>query len=80
LKVVFVGFDAGFEVGDFLFEVPLLIDMALLPNSDGTDQGSGNSSECDGVDVGFHCKGCSDGTRGPQSFEGWGFLDLRFGE
>ena len=80
LEVVFMGFDAGFKMGNLFFEVSLLLDMALLSNSDGTDQGSGNPLKCDGIDISFHGEGCGDRTRGPQSFEGWGLLDLWLGE
>jgi hypothetical protein len=38
--------------------------MALLPNSDGTDQRGGNSPECDCIDVSIHGKCCGDRVRG----------------
>jgi hypothetical protein len=37
LEVVLVGLNAGFKLGDLLLEISLLLDMVLLPNSDGTD-------------------------------------------
>jgi hypothetical protein len=73
LEVVLVGLNTGFKLGDLLFEISLLLNMVLLSNSDGTDQGGSNPSECDYINVSFHGKGCSNGVGGTQSFERWGF-------
>jgi hypothetical protein len=80
LEVVFVGFNVGFKVGNLLFEVPLLLNMALLPNSDGTDQRCSDASECNGINVSFYGKGCGNGAGGSQMFDRWSFLDSRLGE
>jgi hypothetical protein len=75
-----MGFDVGFKMGDFFFEVPLLLNMALFPNSDDTDQRGGNPSESDYINVSFHGEGYGDGLRGSKAFNGWGFLYLWFRE
>jgi hypothetical protein len=80
LEVFFIGLDTGLKAGNFFFKVSLLIDMALLPNSDSTDQRGGNLLEYDCIDVSIHGKGYGDGARGLQSFERWVFLDLGLGE
>jgi hypothetical protein len=80
LEVVLVGLDMGFKSGNLLFEVSLLLNMVLLPNSDGTDQRGGNPSEHNCIDVSFHGKGCGDGAGGTQLLKRWGSLDLWFRE
>jgi hypothetical protein len=37
LEVVLVGFNVSLKSGNFLFKVPLLLNMVLLPNSNGTN-------------------------------------------
>jgi hypothetical protein len=76
LEVVLVGFDIGFELGNLFFEVSLLLDMVLLPNSDGTNQRGGNPLEHNCVDVSFYGEDCGDRMGGTQWFDRWGFLDL----
>jgi hypothetical protein len=75
LEVVFVGFNIGFKVGNFLFEISLLFNMVLLPNSDSTDQGGCDSMECDCVDISFYSEDCSDRVGGAKAFKR-GFLYL----
>jgi hypothetical protein len=53
--------------------------MALFPNSDGTDQGSRDSLECNCINVCFHGKNCGDRVGGAKVFES-GFLVLWFWE
>jgi hypothetical protein len=79
LEVVFMSFNLGFKLGNLLFEMPLLLNMALLPNSDGTDQGGCNSMEGDCIDVGFYGEGSGDRVGGAKAFKG-GFLYLWFWE
>jgi hypothetical protein len=77
LEVVLVGFNLGLKLGNPLLEVPLLFNMVLLPNSDGTDQRGGNPTEGNHVDVSFYGEGGGNRTGGTEAFER-GFLYLWF--
>jgi hypothetical protein len=77
LKIIFVGINLGFKLGNLLFEMSLLCNMALFPNSDGTDQGCCNSLEHDCIDVSFKGEGISGRVGGDRLLRGR-VLQLRF--